>query len=138
MGVVGERVSRGFVVHHPGQSDTAADDGSEGVDAAGGCAEGNPNQRLLCRVGEPEILLFGHHAQIVPGVLPSHPPHFMFIKPGNDGTVFVVTAAVVQHPVKPGHSADADWRAGVHVDFSQKLQLREGTGIVQMSTPGEK
>ena len=129
--VVGERVSGGFVVHHPGQSDTAADNGGEGVNAAGGRAEGDPNQRLLCRVGEPEILLFGHHAQIVPGVLPSHPPHFVLVQPGNERAVFVVTAAVVQHPVKPGHPANADGRAGVHVNFSQKLQLREGTGVVQ-------
>ena len=101
------------------------------MNASGGGAEGNPNQRLLCRVGEPEMFPFSHHAQIVPGIFPSHPPHFMLIQPGNEGTVFVVTAAVVQHPVKPGHSADANGRTGVHVDFSQKLQLREGAGVVQ-------
>lgn len=130
--VVGERVPRSFVVHHLGQSDTAADNGCEGVNASGGGAEGNPNQRLLCRVGELEMFPFSHHAQIVPGIFPPHPPHFMLIQPGNEGTVFVVTAAVVQHPVKPGHSADANGRTGVHVDFSQKLQLREGAGVVHL------
>ena len=131
LGVVGKRAPGSFVVHHPGQSDAAADNGGEGVNAAGGRAEGDPNQRLLCRVGEPEILLFSNHAQIVPCVFPLHSPHFVFVQPGNERTVFVVTTAVVQHSIKPGDSANADGRAGVHVDLSQKLQLREGTGVVQ-------
>lgn len=47
LSVAGERVPGSFVVHHSGQSDTEADNGGEGVNVAGGRAEGNPNQRLL-------------------------------------------------------------------------------------------
>ena len=57
MCVVGEHVPRSFVVHHSGQSDTAADNGCEGVNASGGGAEGNPNRRLLFRVIEPEVVI---------------------------------------------------------------------------------
>lgn len=87
MGVVWKRASRSFVIHDSGEGDASADDRCKGMDAASGCRKRDPDQCLLCRISKAEGFLFSDHVQIVPGVLPAHAPHLMFIQPGDQGTI---------------------------------------------------
>ncbi len=80
--IIWERTTGGLIIHDPRKRDTTADNGCEGVNAAGGRAERDPNESLLCRICESEILFFSHHAQIVSGIFPAHTPHLMLVKSG--------------------------------------------------------
>ncbi len=66
--IIRERTTRGLIIHDPRKRDTTANNGCEGVNAAGGRAERDPNESLLCWIRESEILFFRHHAQIVSGI----------------------------------------------------------------------
>ena len=87
----------GFVVHDPCQGNAAANDCGEGVDAAHRCAEGNTNQSLLRRIGEPESFLFGNHIEIVASIFPPHALHFVFIQAGNQRAVTVIMAGIIEY-----------------------------------------
>ena len=121
----------GFVVHDPCQGNAAANDCGEGVDAAHRCAEGNTNQSLLRRIGEPESFLFGNHIEIVASIFPPHALHFVFIQAGNQRAVTVIMAGIIEYTEKSGDAADADGCGCGQVDFPQKIKLCKGAWIFQ-------
>ena len=86
----GEGAAGGFVVYDPCQGDAAADDCGEGMDTAHRCAEGNTNQSLLRRIGEPESFFFSNHIEMVASIFPPHALHFVFIQAGNQRAVTVI------------------------------------------------
>lgn len=59
--IIRERTTRDLIIHAPRKRDTTADNGCEGVNAAGGRAERDPNESLLCWICESEILCFSRH-----------------------------------------------------------------------------